>query len=209
MLPSRGRPGALLVFEIDRELTHQDVLRLAVEGAPKVGPPILQKLKDHHHAIARYLASGRSVVETAELTGMTPQRVGDLQRLDPAFQNLLSFYQEQVGAIGTDEARQFRGKLRGISTRSLDIITERLDDPDQVEKLSTDELRRLAEMGLDRTDAPPRTAQTTPPTPTQITFNMGPRTIEPKELKVVEGEEVETIDIESEGEDDDKGNDPV
>lgn len=180
MLPSRGRPGGLIVFELDRELTHGDIERLAIEGAPKVGPPILQRLKDHHHAIAMYLASGRTVIETAQLTGMTPQRVGDLKNTDPAFQNLLAFYQERVKEIGTDEARRFHGKLRGISTRSLDIITERLEDENEVAKMSTDELRRLAEMGLDRTDAPPRTAQNQPPPPTQITFNMGPRTLEPK-----------------------------
>lgn len=204
MLPSRGRPGSLIVFEVDRELTHQDVLRLAVEGAPKVGPPILQRLKDHHHAIARYLASGRTVIETAELTGMTPQRVSDLKNTDPAFQNLLSFYQEQVGAIGSDEMRRYHGKLRGISTRSLDIITDRLDDPDQVAKMSTDEVRRLAEMGLDRTDAPPRTAQNQPPPPTQITFNMGPRTLEPKTID----HEATVVEIES-NPDEDEDPDPL
>lgn len=178
MLPSRGRPGSVLFFETDRELTHQDILRLATDTSiSRVGPPILKRLKDNHHAIARYLASGRTVSETAELVGLTPQRVGDLERTDPAFGELLAYYRDQVRVSGVDEAREFRGVLRNIGRGSLEAIKERLEDPEAVAAMETDTLRRLAEMALDRTDAPPRTAQTLPPPPTQITFNMGPRTL--------------------------------
>src|SRR5688572_13701509 len=111
MLPSRGRPGLAFFFEIDRELGAEDILRLATDPTiGRVGPPVIQKLKDNHHAIARYLASGRTVHETAELTGMTPQRVGDLERTDPAFGELLAYYRDQVKVAGVDEARLFQGK---------------------------------------------------------------------------------------------------
>lgn len=186
MLPSRGRPGIAFFFEVDRDLTHEDIMRLVTDPTiGKVGPPVIQKLKANHHAIARYLASGRSVSETAELTGMTPQRVGDLERTDPAFRELLAYYRDQVDVSGIDEAREFRGDLRHIGRRSLEILKEKLADDKVVAEMSVDEARRLAEMALDRTDAPPRTAQNQPPPPTQITFNMGPRRLEPRTLPVV------------------------
>ncbi len=192
MLPSRGRPGALLLFDQTRELGAEDILRLATEPAPKVGPPIIQKLKARHHAIARYLASGRTVVETAALTGLTPQRVGDLERCDPAFQNLLSYYRDQVEAAGIDEAVEYRGVLHDIGRSTLEEIQERVSDPEARAKMSVEELRRLAEMSMDRTSAPPRTAQSTPPTPTKITFNMGPRTLVPQGTpgEIIDGESV-------------------
>jgi hypothetical protein len=191
MLPKRGRPGQVLLFEVERELTPTDLLRLATDPTiEKVGPPMIQRLKANHHAIARYLASGRTVLETAELTGMTPQRVGDLQRTDPAFRDLLAYYQDQVDVIGVNEASEFRGNLRHIGRRSLEIIKDKLADEKVVAEMSVDEARRLAEMALGRTDAPPRTAQNVPPAPTQITFNMGPRKIEPGvEPKVIDHED--------------------
>ena len=210
MLPSRGRPGTVLFFETDRELGHQDILRLATAGdsISRVGPPILKRLKDNHHAIARYLASGRTVSETAELVGLTPQRVGDLERTDPAFGELLAYYRDQVRVSGVDEAREFRGALRNIGRGALEALKERLEDPEAVAAMETDSLRRLAEMALDRTDAPPRTAQNLPPPPTQITFNMGPRTLVPKEQVIehepVEGSGVKMLELEFEEQDDGK-----
>lgn len=208
MLPSRGRPGATVMFEFDRDLTTADIERLATDPTiGKVGPPILRQLKDHHHAIARHLASGKTVVETAELTGLTPQRVGDLKRTDPAFQNLLDYYQRQVTEIGVDEAREFRGKLRRIGRRGLEVLADRFDDERAVSEMSTDEVRRVTEMALDRTDAPPRTSVNVPPTPTNITFNMGPRKLEPKTIDH-EAEPTDLLEIESD-DDADKGSDNV
>jgi hypothetical protein len=209
MLPKRGRPGQVLLFEVERELTPADLLRLATDSSiEKVGPPMIQRLKANHHAIARYLASGRTVIETAELTGMTPQRVGDLERTDPAFRDLLAYYRDQIDVIGVNEANEFRGNLRHIGRRSLEIIKDKLADENIVAGMSIDEARRLAEMALDRTDAPPRTAQNITPPPTHITFNMGPRKIEPKVID----HEGSPVVLETEDEDpaeDAKGGKPV
>jgi hypothetical protein len=203
------------MFEFDRELTTDDIERLATDPTiGRTGPPILKQLKDHHHAIARHLASGKTVLETADLVGLTPQRVGDLQRTDPAFQNLLDYYRNQVTEAGVDEAREFRGKLRRLGRRGLEVLADRFDDEKAVAEMSTDEVRRVTEMALDRTDAPPRTAQQAPPTPTNITFNMGPRTLIPKtiehEPQTTNIEETGPIDIEPESnDDDDKGSNGI
>lgn len=190
MLPSRGRPGLAIMMEIDRPLTAEDIMRLATDpNLPKTSAPILQTLKDRHHAIARYLASGRTVVETAALCGLTPQRVSDLERNDPAFRHLLGFYRSQIVSSGIDEAQEFRGKLRDIGRMALEELQDRLVDDKARKEMDVDQLRRTAEMALDRTDAPPRTAQATPPAPTHITFNMGPRTLGPKTIEINERSE--------------------
>ncbi len=194
MLPSRGRPGQVLILEHDRDLRAEDLFRLATDTTiGKVGPSVVQRLKDRHHAIARYLASGRTVGETAVLCGLTPQRVGDMERTDPAFQELLAYYRDQIMVSGVDEAQEFRGKLHDVGRASLEEIQIRLHDDETRAKMSVEELRRLSEMALDRTSAPPRTAQPTVNQPTKITFNMGPRKIEPK---VIEGEVIELKEIE-------------
>lgn len=181
MLPARGRPGQTILFEIERELKLEDILRLATdENLLRVGPPTIQKISDNHHAIARHLASGKTVLETADLCGMSAQRVGDLARTDPAFRNLLAFYRDQVQVSGIDEAQTTFGDLRFIGRASREEIKRRLEDPSALKEMDIDQLRRLNEMSMDRTDAPPRTAQNQPTAPTHITFNMGPRKIEPK-----------------------------
>ncbi len=191
MLPSRGRPGTVLLMEVERELTSADILRLATDPSlGRIGPPTVQRFKDRHHRIAILLASGKSVVEVAQATGVTPQRVGDLERTDPAFQELLTHYRGQIADLSLDEAVEFHGKLTDISRGALEEIQLRVETDDLRAKMSIEELRRLAEMGLDRTTNPPRTAQPATQAPTRITFNMGPRKIESKIIDQ-DGSEIE------------------
>lgn len=183
MLPSRGRTGQSILFEPVGSLTAKDLLRLATDPTiPKVGPPAIKKWRDRHHAIARHLASGRTVVETAALTGVTAQRVGDLERTDPAFGQLLDYYREQIRVSSVDDAQEFQGKWRDIGRAALETIQERLEDDELRAKMSVEELRRLASDASDRTVAPPKTAQPVVSTPTHITFNMGSRKLEPKTI---------------------------
>lgn len=202
MLPARGRPGKVLLMEVERELTSADILRLATAPAPKVGTPTVQKLAARHHRIAILLASGRTRFEVAMAVGLTPQRVGDLQNTDPAFRELLAYYEAQVKDISLDEAQEFHGRLTDVSRTSLEEIQERLADPEQRKKMTIGELRQLTEMALDRTTNPPKTAQPPIPTVNKITFNMGPRAKE-VQAKVIdqEGREVRPTEIEMEDED--------
>ena len=197
MLPARGRPAISMTFDLQRALCAADLLRLTDPSTPRLGPPPIQRLKDSHHAVARHLASGKSVLETADLTGLTPQRVGDLSRTDPAFRNLLAYYRDQITVSGLDEARQFQGSLRYIARGALDEIKERISSDQSRATMTTDELRRLAEMALDRTDAPPRTSVTAPPAPTHITFNMGNRAIQPRSEAPPTDQNPLTIDMEA------------
>lgn len=188
MLPARGRPGTVLLMEVERELTASDIERLALDPTiGRIGPPTIQRWRDRHHRVAILLASGKTVTETAQLCGLTPQRVGDLERTDPAFRELIENYRGQVTDSMLDEAQEFQGRWRDIGRGALGEIQDRLDDPNTRAKMSIEELRRLAADSSDRTVAPTKTAQPVVTSPTKITFNMGPRKLTP----VIDGEATE------------------
>jgi len=177
LLPSRGRPGGTgLIMTVERELTAEDIARLSSEPRTPVSVPPIQRLKASHHAAARHLASGKNVRETAFLVGCTPQRITQLQA-DPSFNHLCDYYREQVTEGSLQEIERVQTKLRILAETATDILQERLDDPAKAETLPIGELRQIGAFGFDRTVAPPKTANTLPAAPVNVTFNMGPRDI--------------------------------
>jgi len=183
MIPSRGRPGLTLLMSIQRELTAVDLIRLSTSPRTHVGAPVLQRLKANHHAAARLIASGLSAVEVAHQVGLTPQRVRDLERDDPAFKDLVENYYRQMQSDAVVEtSRRVNEKLVILAESSVDILLERVDDPAKVEAMPTSEIRQIAQLGLDRTVAPPKTATPAVVVPTHVTFNMGARDIRPKTI---------------------------
>jgi hypothetical protein len=193
LLPRAGAPAKRLLLSVERELTHQDIFDLATgeTEVPKTAPPTIQRLKATHHAAARFLAAGKNVTETAILVGRTPQRIGDLTR-DPAFQELMAYYKDQVDEVGIDDAQRIKQKLLDVAEESLDEMTDRLEDPEKRRTIPFGELRQAVALGADRTVAPPKTAQPTTVVPAKITFNIGTRDIRPKD-----GEGTITIEQES------------
>lgn len=197
MLPSRGRPGLALVMSVKRPLTPGDLLRLQTDpDLPISAAPILKRLRAIHHQAAQLLAAGKSIKETAFAVGQTPQSIGDRARSDPAFKELVSYYQNQRTDAVIDTTNRVQQKLIDVAELAVDEITDRLEDPAKLNALPVSELRQLATMGLDRTVAPPKTAQPATIMPTQITFNVGTRDIRPK---TIEGEAL-ILDTSSESE---------
>ncbi len=182
MLPKRGRPGLTLLMSVERELTAVDLVALSTGEtyAPRQAPPVIQKLRSVHHSVAIALASGKTVQEAAYLVGYTPQRVSDLATKDPTFQHLVSTYRSQLIDNSMSESTRAQIKLLDISDLALEEIRERLENDVKREQMPLGELRQLAAMGLDRTVAPPKTAQPVTIVPTKITFNMGTRDLSPK-----------------------------
>jgi len=170
---------------VERELTHEDIMELATQPKARVAAPVLQKLRASHHRIAREMAQGKSAVEVAALVGRTPQRVRDLMK-DPAFTNLVAYYEDQVHETTIDQAQTLQETWIDIAQLATDEIIERLEDPTSLKTIPVAELRQLATAGSDRTVAPPRQATPIAQPPMQVTFNMGPN-----QLK----DEPEVIDI--------------
>lgn len=187
LIPDRGRPGQTLLLTVERELTSADLFRLATEpDLPRAVVPGIKRLKPSHHAMARYIAAGKTYVETAHLVGATAQRIGDLDRHDPAFQELVAYYKEQIDEISVADAQRVQLKLLDAAETAVDEINDRLDDPKKRGEIPIGELRQVVQMGADRTVAPPKTAQPTVVVPTVVTFNIGTKDIRPKDAPIID-----------------------
>jgi hypothetical protein len=181
LLPRRGRPGVLFMMTVDKELTQQDLLRIASVPAPRVAAPMIQRLKQRHHEAARLIATASMTLREISIrTGYSAQRLSDLQTRDPAFINLVSYYATQHNELAVDATVQMRETLLDISQSAAFELQDRLDDPVERKKMTVGELRQLVETGADRTVAPPRTAVPVATVPPKITFNIGTRDIKPK-----------------------------
>lgn len=141
LLPRPGRKDFPRVRVVGA-LGEADVRTL--KDAPGTLPrPALQRIREGHHALARFVAEGKRDGEVAALTGYSPVRVFTL-RQDPTFQELVAFYKTQIGEKFLD----LHERLARVGTMALEEIQERLTD--EPESLSLNELNETAKMALDR-----------------------------------------------------------
>lgn len=102
-----GRPPRLVEVEIVRELDESDLAGLIQDRGIK--PPILKRLTDMHHGIARLVAQGEAGYAIAMATGYSESRISILKS-DPAFQELVAHYREETegvrSAFAIDRARK-------------------------------------------------------------------------------------------------------
>lgn len=186
LIPSRGAFRSI-DLEVVREITPADIIALA--NAPKVPQVSPLKLRAIHHNQARLLAQGKAIKEVALLTGRTPQSITDLQK-SPAFVDLVSYYSDQINTAALEDAVRIKAKLVDAAEVAVDEIQDRLEDEAKRKSMPIGELRKIAELGLDRTVAPPQaTPSNQPPPPVQMTFNIGGN--QPKEVKKLEPPTIE------------------
>jgi hypothetical protein len=198
ILPKRGRPAVVIMMELERELTSEDIFRFATMNAhPFTARPAIQRLREVHHRVARLLASGMTIAEVAIRTGRSEGRVSDLQQ-DPAFKELIHYYTSQIEEVEITDAQRAREDYSDINDLVREEIMRRLEDPSKINEIPVDELRRLMTDTGDRTHSPPKTAVPSINIPARITFNMGVRDIRPKEPITIEGESSTVVETESE-----------
>ncbi len=168
---TRGRPAARASgFELVRELTSADF------GLPvprNAGVPALARMTHRHQTAARCVATGMGFAEVAEIVGLSPQRISDMMRGDPAFQNLVATYADRIADGAIDEAAIMQRKLLIIAAEAGDEIIDRLEDRAIREMIPMSELRNLMGDALSRTVAPPKQTQPAQVSPTKIIFNVG------------------------------------
>lgn len=148
---TRGRAAAPLTVEVLRPATIEDAQARGEEQATKA--PLITRLSDRHHALARTLAAGQSEGQAAAICGYSLSRVSIL-KADPTFRELIEFYRSQ-------EDRIFRGvaeKLTGIASAALDELEERLEETP--EDFSVGQLLEVVKTGADRTGFGPTSTQT-------------------------------------------------
>lgn len=190
LLPSRGAIAEPLLMEVTREITSDDLRRLAEGGAPKVTVPILQKLRATHHKQAALLAQGKSLAEVAAIVGCTTQRLVQLQA-DPTFTELISYYHDQMMMNLLDDASRLQGKIVDLGEQAVDEMLERMDDPAKRNAMRIGDVRQIAEFAMDRTVAPPKAAPNAQVPPAAITINFGTPlrdTSDTADSKLIEGE---------------------
>lgn len=141
----RGRRGRTqLAPTFLREIVPEDVPEILSSPAKdNLANRPMQRLRTTHHAAARCLAEGRSLVETSAITGYTPARLGQLQK-DPTFKELLAYYKEQVEAKWLN----VHERLANLGVALTEELQHRLEEnPDA---FSIEELRKWTETALDR-----------------------------------------------------------
>lgn len=156
-----GRAGKALSAEVVRELTQSDLALLSTERG--IQPTSLQRITNRHHALARCLASGMSATEAGLCTGYTGSRISVL-RGDPAFEELIAFYQGEKGLPVQD----LQEKMASLATDTIVELHERLELAP--ESFAIGELHDQLKLVADRTGNGPKTT-----TNVNLNVNLGDR----------------------------------
>lgn len=169
LLPKRGS-FKTLAFSVIRELTPEDITRVG-SGSSLAHRP-LQQIRAIHHRLAQLLSQGFTRHEVAQMAGSSTQRIDKLIA-DPTFQELIAYYQDQIAEKQIEDGQRIQEKLKTAAETALDELTERLEDDEKRAAMPTSELRKIVELGADRTVAPPRQSIQLSQPPTAITLNIG------------------------------------
>jgi hypothetical protein len=153
ILRTTGRRGKDLNPEVVRELVPEDLAALQVERGVQKAPALkLQRLSERHRNLARLLAAGKTDYEVAIITGYTPGRVSILKS-DPAMQNLIKHYREEVDIIYTT----VNEKLAHVAGTALEVLQDRLEDEEAAAEMTVGQLIEITKLGADRTGNGPTT----------------------------------------------------
>jgi hypothetical protein len=158
-----GRKAAPLRLEIDRALTEADLGLLEAERGIK--PSLIKRLRDSHHAVARFIARGLSNVEISALTGYSQGRISTFKS-DPAGQELIAYYRKHLSDLmdGVDAD----GYARAVAIRDTasEIVLDRLLD--EFETIPLDQAAEIALKFGDRTGIIPASKSSS----TNLTINL-------------------------------------
>lgn len=141
------------LFEV-RPLTTEDIAALKTDRGKSTRP--LQQLRDSHHLVARLIASGLRTDEVVEQSGYSYQAIYRLNA-DPAFQELLALYREQVAISHRDITDEYHRILVANRMKAERQIADRLDDEEAA--ISTRDLITITRDAADRTGYGKRSTQ--------------------------------------------------
>lgn len=135
-LPSQ--PRRVAEMSVVRQLTKEDLPALLDRPAPSAS---ITTMRHQHHRLAQLLAQGNPPVAVSLLSGYSTGYIYNIQK-DPAFAELLAFYQTQNAELFVDANE--RAKTLGLT--ALDELAKRLEEkPDEFAKR---ELLEIAQFGL-------------------------------------------------------------
>jgi len=141
-LPRSGKRSSLRV-EKRRNMTPTDLIALTV-GKPLEQVSPIASLRHQHHLLARLIGEGKSITESAEITGYSIAYISRLKTQDKAFQELISYYRDNVEEI----YYSVHERLKGLGLNTIEELQERLaEDRDG---FTNRELMELAQLAFDR-----------------------------------------------------------
>lgn len=112
-----------------RPVTEEDLV-------PAVAPPVLKKLRDSHHAVARLLSRGVHETEVSHITGYALSRISTLKR-DPMFQELIQSYRYANRDGLRDLEAQWAGMAADFAQHAHECL---LDEPESVSPVTAIEI---------------------------------------------------------------------
>jgi hypothetical protein len=152
----RAKPGPTV--RGTRVLDGED-LALIQSGVRGLNAPTVQKIRESHHRVARLMAMGLRPYAVAEQSGYSYQRVWLLSK-DPAFQELVAKYREDVDGEWRQEVSGYYANANKARDISMRMVLEQLEEADEVgEKLPIRTLAALHGDLADRTGYGKRSTQ--------------------------------------------------
>lgn len=131
-----------------RPITKEDLPRLM--GPRDRSQSMPQKLKESHHTVARFLATGLDNSQVAALTGYSANRVGQLQAA-PAMQELIAHYRAQVDASWLANTDAYYDLASRNMLKAERLVADRLEEAeDDPEAIALRDLLIIARDGADR-----------------------------------------------------------
>ncbi len=113
--------------------------------------PVISKLRDAHHIMARLLVSGLSVTEVAAECGYSVARVSTLKS-SPAMVELMDSYRAEDNDSWRKGRDQYYDYTREIGLKAARKIAERLDadDDNSVSEIPLRDLLKIYDSSADR-----------------------------------------------------------
>jgi len=108
---------------------------------------VAQVLRTSHHKLAQLLAGGVPDAEASFITGRSTGSISSL-RSDPAFRELLSYYEAQQEGRDTN----VYDRLTTLGVTAMEILQQRLEESS--EKLTNADLTKIMDSAFDRSVAP-------------------------------------------------------
>lgn len=140
LMTGKPRQGtsALVVSEVIRELTEDDLPLLRNPPPSALGETRQMTMRFAHHQLAQLLAQGTDAVDAALITGYSPAYISTLKH-SPAFQELLQVYGAERALVFVDTVK----RMQALGTMALEELQQRLAD--EPENWSKKELLDMAE----------------------------------------------------------------
>ena len=147
-LTDNGKVAKVSTVHAVREITREDLPRLVEK---RNSTPLLARIRDPHHRVARMFAMGMRVHEVRDRTGYSYQRLATL-RGDPSFKELVAQYRNDVHESFKENVDDYHELLVSNMLKAETQLAEKLEIAEEEgEFLPVRDLIAISRDAADRT----------------------------------------------------------